>query len=40
MKISTKSAIKVNSHAVGMAVARPYGLEIDILRNLISESAA
>ena len=28
------------SHAVGMAVARPYGFEIDFLRNTISGSAA
>ena len=29
-----------NSHAVGMAVARPYGSEIDFVRNPISGSAA
>ena len=29
-----------NSHAVGMAVARPFGFEIDFVRNPISESAA
>ena len=30
----------LNSHAIGMAVVRLYGLEIDFLRNPISESAA
>ena len=29
-----------NSHAGGMAVARPYGVEIDFVRNLISGSAS
>ena len=29
-----------NSQAGGMAVARPYGFEIDFVRNLISGSAA
>ena len=29
-----------NSHAVGMAVARPLGFEIDFVRNPISGSAA
>ena len=28
-----------NSHAVGMAVARPLGFEIDFVRNPFSESA-
>ena len=32
--------IHLKSHAVGMAVARPYGFEIDFVRNPISESAA
>ena len=30
----------INSHAVGMAVARPLGFEIDFVRNPISGSAA
>ena len=30
----------INSHAVGMAVTRPLGFEIDFVRNPISESAA
>ena len=30
----------INSHAGGMAVARPYGFEIDFVRNPISGSAA
>ena len=30
----------LNSHAGGMAVARPYGFEIDFVRNPISGSAA
>ena len=29
-----------NSHTLGMAVARPYGFEIDLVRNPISGSAA
>ena len=29
-----------NSHAVGMAVAKPLGIEIDFLRNPISLPAA
>ena len=29
----------INSHAVGMAVAWPYGFEIDFVRDPISESA-
>ena len=29
-----------NSHAVGMAVARPLGFEMDFVRNPISGSAA
>ena len=32
--------LKFNSHAVGMAVARPLGFEIDFVTNPISESAA
>ena len=32
--------IQFNSHAVGMAVARPLGFEIDFVRNPISGSAA
>ena len=31
---------KIKSHAVGMAVARPYGFKIDFVRNSISGSAA
>ena len=31
---------QVNSHAVGMAVARSYGFKIDFVRNPISGSAA
>ena len=30
----------VDTHAVGMAVKRPNGLEIDFVRNLFSGSAA
>ena len=30
----------LNSHAGGMAVAQPYGFEIDFVRNSISGSAA
>ena len=30
----------LNSHAVGMAVARPFGFEIDFSRKPISGSAA
>ena len=30
----------LNSHAGGMAVAQPYGFEIDFVRNPISGSAA
>ena len=30
----------INSHAVGMAVAHPYGFEIDLVRKPISGSAA
>ena len=30
----------VNSHAVGMAAARPYGFKIDFVKNPISGSAA
>ena len=38
---STKaSVLHDNSHAVGMTVARPYGFEIDFVRNPISGSAA
>ena len=29
-----------NSKAVGMTVGRPYGFEIDFVRNLVSGSAA
>ena len=29
-----------NSHAIGMAVARPYGFEVDFVRRPISGSAA
>ena len=29
-----------NSHAVGMAVARPYGFEIDFVRDPISGSVS
>ena len=32
--------LPVNSHAIGMAVARINGLENDFVRNPISESAA
>ena len=31
---------RFNSHAGGMAVARPFGFEIDFVRNPISGSAA
>ena len=36
----TKNLNNFNSHAGGMAVARPYGFEIDFVRNPISLSAA
>ena len=29
-----------NSHAGGMTIARPYGFEVDFMRNPISESAS
>ena len=32
--------IIINSTGIGMAVARPYGFEIDFMRNSSSESAA
>ena len=32
--------ISVNSHAIGMVVACPYGFIIDYVRNSISKSAA
>ena len=32
--------LTINSHAVGKAVARPYGFKIDFARNLFSGSAA
>ena len=35
-----KSKILINSHAGGMAVARPYGFEIDFVGNSITGSAA
>ena len=35
-----KSKILINSHAGGMAVARPYGFEIDFVENPIIGSAA
>ena len=38
--IHGKTNVRIfNSHAVGMAVARPYGFEIDFVRNSISGSA-
>ena len=36
---ATGVSTTINSHAVGMAVARPYGFEIDFVRNPISGSA-
>ena len=35
-----QARFKRNFHAVGMAIARPYGFEIDFVRNPISGSAA
>ena len=35
-----KSKILINSHAGGMAVARPYGFEIDFVGNPLSVSRA
>ena len=37
---ASSSFSKHNSHAVGKAVARPYGFKIDFARNLFSGSAA
>ena len=37
---SNKVLIEVNSNAVAMDVARPYGFEINFVRNPISGSAA
>ena len=39
-RMSLTSTSGLNSHAVGMAVARPLGFEIDFVRNPISGSAA
>ena len=39
-KTNIESYFSSNSHAIGMAVARPYGIEIDYLRNPISKSVA
>ena len=36
----SKVSVKFNSHAGGMAVARPYGFEIDSVRNPISSWSA
>ena len=36
----TVLVLRLNSHAVGMAVTRPHGFEIDFVRNPISGSAA
>ena len=36
---STNSTLIINFHGGGMTVARPYGFEIDFVRNPISGSA-
>ena len=40
MDLSRKGILNFNSHADGTAVARPYGFEINFVRNPISGSAA
>ena len=39
-KTNIENYFSTNSHAIGMAVARPYGIEIDYMRNSISKSVA
>ena len=39
-KTNIESYFSTDSHAIGMAVARPYGFKIDNLRNPISKSVA